>query len=294
VRTAVADRVAGFSQTPAFVAEQSLYAALYPKDDAIQRSATVASVEDLSLSDIRAYYNATIRPDLTTIVIVGDVDPGHALSVIKAHFGTWTASGTAPITTLPPAPPNKPSALTVPALGSVQDSVTFAETLGVASGTPDYDALTLGDQMLASEFYASRLYRDLREQTGLVYYVSTSFDEDGGRKTYRVRFGCDPQNVSKVAGIVQRDLQAMQSQPPSADEMLRAKALAVRALPLREASEAGIASILLERAVSGLPLDDDSAEKRYLRVTASEIATAFGKWIRPNDFVQIVQGPSPQ
>jgi zinc protease len=294
VRTAVADRVAGLSQTPAFVAEQSLYAALYPKDDAIQRSATVASVEDLSLSDIRAYYNATIRPDLTTIVIVGDVDAEHALGVIKAHFGTWTASGRPPITTLPPAPPNKPSALSVPALGSVQDSVTFAETLGVASGTADYDALTLGDQMLASEFYASRLYRDLREQTGLVYYVSTSFDEDGGRKTYRVRFGCDPQNVSKVAGIVERDLQAMQSQPPTADELLRAKALAVRALPLREASEAGIASILLERAVSGMPLDDDSAEKRYLRVTASDIAAAFGKWIRPNDFVQIVQGPSPQ
>jgi zinc protease len=294
VRTAVADRVAGMSQTPAYVAEQSLYAALYPKDDAIQRTATVASVQDLSLSDIRAYYNATIRPDLTTIAIVGDVDPDHALSVIKTHFGSWKASGAPPITTLPPAPPNKPSALSVPALGSVQDSVTFAETLGVASGTPDYDALTLGDQMLASEFYASRLYRDLREQTGLVYYVSTAFDEDGGRKTYRVRFGCDPQNVSKVAGIVQRDLQSMQSQPPTADELLRAKALAVREMPLREASESGIASILLERAVAGMPLDDGSAEKRYLRVTAPAIAAAFGKWIRPSDFVQIVQGPPPQ
>jgi zinc protease len=294
VRTAVADRVAGLSQTPGYIAEQSLYAALYPKDDAIQRTATVASVQDLSLSDIRAYYNATIRPDLTTIVIVGDVDPDHALSIIKARFGGWTASGTPPVTTLPPAPPNKPSALSVPALGSVQDSVTFAETLGVASGTPDDDALTLGDQMLASEFYASRLYRDLREQTGLVYYVSTAFEEDGGRKTYRVRFGCDPQNVSKVAGIVQRDLQSMQTQPPTPDELLRAKALAVRELPLGEASEAGIASVLLDRAVAGMPLDDGSVEKRYLRVTSSQIAAAFGKWIRPNDFVQIVQGPPPQ
>jgi zinc protease len=148
--------------------------------------------------------------------------------------------------------------------------------------------------MLASEFYASRLYRDLREQTGLVYYVSTAFNEDGGRYTYRVSWGCDPQNVSKVAGIVQRDLQGMQSSPPTADELLRAKALAIRELPLREASQAGIAAILLERAGSGMPLDDASAEKRYLRVTSSQIAAAFGKWIRPHDFVQIVQGPAPQ
>jgi hypothetical protein len=43
-----------------------------------------------------------------------------------------------------------------------------------------------------------------------------------------------------------------------------------------------------------MPLDDGSVEKRYLRVTSSQIAAAFGKWIRPNDFVQIVQGPPPQ
>jgi zinc protease len=293
VRTAVADRVLGLSQTPTYLAEQSLYAALYPKDDAIQRTATPASVQDLSLSDIRAYFDNTIRPDLTTLVVVGDVDPDHALRVIKQHFDAWKAKGAPPATTLPPSPPNKPAAITVPAQGSVQDSVTFAETLAVVTGTPDYDALTLGDQMLASEFYASRLYRDLREQTGLVYFVSTAFEEDGGRYTYRVRWGCDPQNVSKVAGIVQRDLQNMQSTPPSADELLRAKALAIRELPLREASQADIASILLERAGSGKPLDDAAAEKRYLSVTASQIAAAFGKWIRPNGFVQIVQGPAP-
>jgi zinc protease len=294
VRTAVADRVKGLSQTPDYVAEQYLYGALYPKDDVIQRTPSEASVQDLSLGDIRAYYNATIRPDLTTIVVVGDVAPDHVLAVIKDHFSGWRADGAPPQTTLPPSLPNKPSALSVPDLGTVQDSVTFAETLGVANGTADYDALTLGDQMLASEFYASRLYRDLREQSGLVYYVSTAFEQDGGRYTYRVRFGCDPQNVSKVAGIVQRDLSDMQSTPPTQDELQRAKALAIRELPLREASQAGIAAILLERAGTGVPLDDAAAEKRYLRVTSAQISAAFGKWIRPHDFVQVVQGPPPQ
>jgi zinc protease len=85
----------------------------------------------------------------------------------------------------------------------------------------------------------------------------------------------------------------MQSAPPTAVELLRAKALAIRSLPLREASQAGIAAILLERAGSGIPLDDATAEMRYLHVTAPQIAAAFGKWIRPNDFVQIVLGPAP-
>ena len=147
--------------------------------------------------------------------------------------------------------------------------------------------------MLASEFYASRLYRDLREQSGLVYYVSTKFNEDGGRLAYEVQWGCDPQNVSRVAGIVQRDLQTLQSSPPAADELLRAKALAVRELPLRESSQSGVADTLLDRATAGLPLDDASAEQRFVRITAPQISAAFAKYIRPNDFVQIVQGPPP-
>ncbi len=29
-------------------------------------------------------------------------------------------------------------------------------------------------------------------------------------------------------------------------------------------------------------------------MTADEVRAAFGKWIRPDDFVQVVRGPAPQ
>ncbi len=293
-RNAIADRVQGTTLTPEYRAEASLYAALYPKNDPVQRVATQSTVMGLSLNDVRSYFNATIRPDLTTIVIVGDVDSDHALAVIRSDFSNWRASGPPPATTLPNAPRNAGAEVAIPSLGAVQDSVTFAETLDVRDGTPAFDALALGDQMLASEFYASRLYRDLREQSGLVYYVSTKFNADGGRYAYEVQWGCDPQNVAKVADIVQRDLQALSTTPPTSDELLRAKALAVRELPLRESSQDGVAETLLERAAAGQPLDDASAEERYLQITAPEISAAFAKYIRPGDFVQIVQGPPPQ
>jgi zinc protease len=62
---------------------------------------------------------------------------------------------------------------------------------------------------------------------------------------------------------------------------------------LNESSEEEIAEGLLARAEAGLPLDEPIRQvEKYLNVNASEIRAAFAKRIRPDDFVQIVRGPS--
>jgi len=52
--------------------------------------------------------------------------------------------------------------------------VRLAETIGVTRSSPGYYALDLGNHVLAGAFYATRLYRDLRERRGLVYHVGSS------------------------------------------------------------------------------------------------------------------------
>jgi zinc protease len=44
-----------------------------------------------------------------------------------------------------------------------------------------------------------------------------------------------------------------------------------------------------------LPLDEPiRAARRYFDLTADEIRAAFGKWLRPDGFIQVVRGPAPQ
>ena len=53
-----------------------------------------------------------------------------------------------------------------------------------------------------------------------------------------------------------------------------------------------IAGVLLARAQIGLPLDEARRMgQRYYDLTADEVRAAFAKWIRPQDFVQVVRGP---
>ena len=175
------------------------------------RETTPATVSNVTLEDVRQYHDSTVRPDLTTIVVIGDVTPDEAKAVIEKWFGDWKATGVKPNTTLPPVPLNKPSAVTVPDPERVQDQVALAEQLKLNRFDPDYYPLQLGDHVLGGGFYATRLYHDLRQVSGLVYTVDVSLSASKTRASYSVDYGCDPQNVSKARAMIVRDLNQMRN-----------------------------------------------------------------------------------
>ena len=292
-RQQVAATVAGQLQSPDYLTERALNAALFPKNDPTLREATPASVSSLTLQDVKDYYQKAFRPDLTTIVVVGQVTPEKAKSVIEKHFGSWKAIGPKPETQLPPVPANNPSTTAVPDTSRIQTKVALAQTLGLVRSNPDYYALELGNHVLGGAFYATRLYRDLREETGLVYYVASSFDVGLTRSLYAVTYGCDPQNVPKARVIVERNLKEMQTSLIPSDQLHQAKALLLREIPLSESSVESIAAGLLYRATHELPLDEPIlAAHRYLKLTPEEVKAAFVKWLRPGDLVQVTEGPT--
>ncbi|MEJ2381983.1 MAG: pitrilysin family protein [Gammaproteobacteria bacterium] len=273
----------------------SLKRDLFPHHDPTLRHATAPSVAALTRADVRRYYRDVFRPDLTTIVVVGKVTPQHARAVIERYFGHWKARGPKPETLLPPVPPNRPATTVVPNPSRVQDKVMLAETLGLNRLNPDYYALQLGNHVLGGGFYATRLYRDLRENGGLVYYVGSDFEVGRTRAVYFVNYACNPPNVSKARAIIERDLRQMQTTPVSARELRQAKALVLREIPLSESSVDAIASGYLHRVRLGLPLDEPTrAAHRYAALTAKQVQQAFAKWLRIGDLVQVSEGPAPQ
>ena len=160
---------------------------------------------------------------------------------------------------------------------------------------PDYYALQLGDHVLGGGFYATRLYRDLRQKAGYVYNVDNSLHASETRATYSVTYGCDPENVSKARVLIEQDLTAMRTTNVTPAELQQAKALLLRQIRLNESSEDAVAGGFVARALVGLPLDEPiRAAQRYYGLSADEVRAAFEKWIRPAAFVQVVRGPAPK
>ncbi len=281
--------------SPGYQTSRALDLALLPTGDPELREATPATVAKITLNDVKQFHATAFRPDLTTIVVIGDVTPEEAQPVIEKWFGDWKAAGKPPDTTLPPVPLNKPSAANVADREAVQDTVTLAEQLNLNRFDPDYYPLQLGNHVLGGGFYATRLYHDLRQVAGYVYTVNVSLDASKTRADYSVSYGCNPENVSKARALIQRDLDQMRTQDVSAGELQQAKAMLLRQIPLSESSEDDVAGGLLGRAVIGLPLDEPiEAAKRYFELNANDVKAAFARHVRPADFVQVVRGPAPK
>jgi zinc protease len=294
IRGQVAAGVAARNTSPGFLVQRSLRSALYPPTDPSLRLSTPETVHSLTPATVRGYYERVFRPDLTTIVVIGKVDPQQARAVIAKYFGGWEAHGPKPDIDLPAAPPNGPGTVTVPDASRVQDRVVLAQNLALTRADADYYPLELGNAVLGGSFYSTRLSIDLRKNSGLVYSVESLLQAGRTRSVYLVEYASDPQNVAKAANMVAQELTTMQSTPVGLDELTRVKAYLLRQIPLSEAGVDDIARGILGRTELGLPLDEPTrAAQHYIELDAPAVQGAFRKWLRPQDLVRVSVGPAP-
>ncbi|HKI57916.1 MAG TPA: pitrilysin family protein [Trueperaceae bacterium] len=287
---------AGELQTPDFLNAIHLDKALLPAQDPALRYATPQSIGSLTLADVKRYYAGTFRPDMTTIVVIGDVTPDQARTVVETTFGDWKVAGPKPDTYYPAVPLNaKATQFDTPDKTAAQDSVTMAEQIDMTDHSVDRYALNAGNMVLSGGFYAARLPHDLREQRGLVYTVNSQLNLERHRGRFEVVYGSDPGNAAEARALIVRDLKQMQDAPVSASELRQVKGMLLRQIPLQEASFGSIASQLLQLALQGKPLDSTTiAAQHYLALTAAQIQAAFQKYVRPDAFVTAVKGPAPK
>jgi zinc protease len=252
-------------------------------------------MQALSLDDVKAYYAKTMRPDLTTIVVIGKVTPEIARAAVERAFGGWRASGDPPAALeLPALPLNRAGDvhLTIP---TNQDSVTFLQIVPLARSAPEMYPLQLGNAILGGGALGpeqSRLFRDLRQNAGLVYSVGSRLSSSGTRSEFSVQFACLPSNEERIATLIDAEIGKMQSEPVGAFELALAKASIVRRTVVANSSTGSIGNALLDASSNGYPLDQTQLDvKRYLATDAAAIQQAFSAYIHPQNFVRVVQGP---
>lgn len=285
---------AGVLQSPGYRFQRALTRALAPAGDPTLRETTPQTLSSLSLKDVQDFYHAAYRPDLTTIVVIGDITPEHAKELVSKAFAGWKADGPKPAVDLPARPQNKPSQAVIDDPGRVQDSVYLAQTIASGINNPDRFALEVGNEILGSGF-SSRLMQDLRVRTGMVYTAGSDFSWSANRGAFVITYGSDPDKTTKARDAALRNVTAMQSSPVSDEELLNAKTSILRAIPMDRASFGGIAGQYLELTTMGLPLDEpDRRASAVYRMTAGQVQDAFHRWARPADMVQIIRGPAPK
>ncbi len=281
--------------SPDHLTDVALNKALYPAGDPLQRFASPQSAGALTLDQVKGWYGAAYRPDLTTIVVTGDITPEQAQAVVAKYFGGWTATGPKPNVYPPPAPANAAAQITVPANGRVQSSVQLVESTDLLRSDPAWAPLQVANTVLTGGFYSSLLYHDLREVHGYAYSVESRFVTGKVRSSFHIDYACDPQNIVPAQSQVAAILTLLQTKPVETDRLLRAKALLMGDVPIRAASYDGVSALLLNYATRDLPLNQGTLDATAeLAATKDAVQAALAKYVRPSSFVRIVTGPGPK
>ena len=290
----LARALAGEMQSPQYKMMKALRAGLLPAGDPDLRLPTPETIGALKLQDVKDYFANTYRPDLTTIVVVGDVTPEQAKATVERYFGQWKAQGAKPDVVSPPVPVNPPGYAVIDNSYASQDQVLMGQILPLNMHNPDRYALQLGNNVLGGNGFASRLMADVRVKHGYAYGAGSGMQFDRSRSVFFVQYGSDPDKVAPVNALIHQNLLAMQTTPIKQSELDNARQYEIRSIPVGVSSINSIARALLDWAWHDEPLDQPMvAAKHYLTLTPEQVQAAFKKYLKPNNVVQVVQGPPP-
>ena len=249
---------------------------------------TEASVKSLSVADLQSYYQTNFKPNNSTLIIVGDVNPAQIEQRINALFGGWQRGNVSQPTY---ADPPKAAATTVYLIdkpGAAQSSFRIG-SVGVPRSTKDYFALSVMNTILGGSF-TSRLMQNLRETRGYTYGASSRFDMRRSAGPFLASAEIVAAKTDSALLEFMKELNGIRQSVP-ASELSRAKRFLQLQLPGNFETTQDIAFQLVPVALYGLPLDYyNNYVQNIEAITEADVARVAQQYINPGSLAVVIVG----
>ncbi len=162
---------------PQAISSRLSRAVLYGKNHPYGESQTEQTTKNITLDDVKAYYQTYFKPNIAYLAIVGDIEKAEAQRVVNQYFGAWK-KGEVPTYKYPmPVRAAKQAVALVDRSSSVQSVIDVTQPVAMKIGDPDYISSRLLNQILGGGS-ASRLFMNLREDKGFTYGAYSSIEAD--------------------------------------------------------------------------------------------------------------------
>ncbi|MUP42375.1 M16 family metallopeptidase [Christiangramia aestuarii] len=161
----------------AFNARRLRQALNYGKDHPYGEFTTVESLKNVSLEDVKQFYNTYFVPEEAYLAIIGDVDIKEVKKLVKKNFSSWKKKAL-PESSIPevnPVETTEISFLNMP--NAVQSQIAVVNPVKLTKNNPDYFPALIANQILGGGS-DGRLFLNLREDKGYTYGSYSSLGDD--------------------------------------------------------------------------------------------------------------------
>ena len=253
---------------------------------------TEESLNNITLDNVRAYYQKNFNPNNAYLVVVGDVDFKTVEKQVKKYFKKWEKG--LDVTSSVPAPYKNVGQTEINFVdmpNAVQSNIVVTNNVDLKMNHPDYFAAKLANYILGGggEGY---LFLNLREDKAYTY---GSYSNIGTNKYGAARFSASAEvrNMVTDSSIVEilKEIDRIKSEPISAEALKNAKAKYVGSFVMALEQPQTIARYALNIKLNDLPKD---FYKTYLKkvnaVTVEDIQAAANKYFSSKNARVVVVG----
>jgi zinc protease len=276
-------------QSPGTLAERTFYAALYGGHPYAQPpQGNEATVQALSVADVRGHYSRYYVGRNAVVAIVGDLQRSQAEQLAARAVGSLPAG--APASALPaPDGPAGPQQRVVEH-PSTQTHVLLG-LIGISRLDPDFFALYVGNHALGGNALVSLLGQEVREKRGLSYSVHSELIPMRVPGPFLITLQTKNDQAQEALQVARQTLRRFVEQGPTAEELAQAKQNLTGGFPLRIDSNRKIADYLASIGFYRLPSDYlDTFVARVEAVTLDHVRDAFRRRVDPERLLTVLVG----
>lgn len=276
-------------ESPDEVATKLFYQALYKNHPYAHPIAGDAPhLNRLRINQVRDFYHRFFVSKNALIVFVGAIDKATAERLAEELTHDLAQGQAAPKIPMAQALATEidievpfPSSQTILRLGQ----------LGITHKDANYFPLMVGNYIFGGGSLVSRLAKELREQNGLTYGVSSQFAPMPGNGPFVIGLSTKNKQKKLALDMIRSSLSNFIKTGPSNEELIAAKQYLTGSFPLSLGSNSSMASMLLKISFYDLPKDYLNTYVDHINaVTAEEIQAAFQALVIPDKLLQISVG----
>lgn len=195
---------------------------VYGPDHAFGEVLTVKTVNAVKVEDVKAFINNYWKPNIASLIFVGDIEPEAARKLAEKYFGAWQ-KGTIPTTQFEKsAAPSKTYVAIVDRPSAVQSVVTIAAPIQLVKGDPNDIAANVMNNILGGSF-SGRLFNNLREQHGFTYGAYSSLQTNKYVGIFSAETSVRNEKTDSAIQETIFEINKIRSEKASEDELTRMK-----------------------------------------------------------------------
>jgi predicted Zn-dependent peptidase len=276
---------------PGAIANNAFPALVYGAEHPYGRFATTQATRMLDQARVRAFHAARYRPETSTLVLVGDVNPTAVHPVVERALGGWRAAAAMPAPSPPVVAPTIARSVVylVDKPGAAQSQIRIGHP-GVARSSPDFYALQVLNTILGGAF-TSRLNTNLREVHGWSYGAGSSYSMRQNAGPFTAQAGVVTAKTDSSIVEFMKELNRIRAEPVTAEELDKAKRYLALGFPQSVETNPQVAAQLAGLVTYGIdPNFLSTYVQRVMAVTVDDVRRVANQYVRPGNAIIVVVG----